>query len=308
VSNLGGLNCPYCRYYNARDDRVCGRCKRHLPPAALSPLIAGLGGVDLWATKALAATSIIVFAFSLKAAGPLAARAIAGGLPIDVLLRFGALTNGLEWAEPWRLVAACFVHISLLHIVMNLFAFAELGRAGEKLVGGTRFVVAYVVTGVAGYVASTFWYGDAPYITAGASGAIFGLDGMLLSDRMVKRDPVWKDMLVRTLVHSFLFYYALRTNQAAHLGGLAAGLLLGSFYALEKRPWKRDTLFGVLAALSVPLIAASLVLPHLGPDIRREPRLKASPGPARRGAPAHRVEPARDAAPSDEGDEGDERE
>jgi membrane associated rhomboid family serine protease len=289
VSRLGGFNCPYCRYYNARDARACGRCERRLPPPALAPLLARVGGVDLWATKALAATSIAVFALQLAASGALGPRAALGAFPARVLLEFGAIATGLERAEPWRLLAACFVHVNLIHIVMNLFALAELGRAGERLVGGSRFVVAYVVTGVVGFAVSALWYGDAPYLTAGASGAVFGLDGVLLGDRMARRDPVWKEMLTRTVVHSFLFYFVLKTNQAAHMGGLAAGLALGALFARERRPWARDGLFAALAAASGLAIVTSLALPHLAPALGPEPR---------RGAPrAAPIGPDADDAP-----------
>ncbi|HEU4535572.1 MAG TPA: rhomboid family intramembrane serine protease [Polyangiaceae bacterium] len=312
MSRLGGVNCPYCRYYNARDERACGRCQRRLPPADLSPLLARLGGVDLWATKALAGVSIVVFALQLVSSGRLGLGSFMGGDPIAVL-RFGGLSNQVAWAEPWgepwRLLAACFVHFNLMHIAMNLFALAELGRAGERLVGGSRFVFAYVVTGVVGFVVSTFWYGADPYLTAGASGAIFGLDGLLLGDRMARRDPVWKDMLVRTVIHSFLFYFVMRTNQAAHMGGLAAGLVLGALFARERHPWKRDGIFAGFAAFSAFAIAASLVLPHLGPAIRAEPRAPAPRGTWRQTDPRpQRRQPAPTPAPAEGEDQAGEGE
>jgi membrane associated rhomboid family serine protease len=308
VSRLGGVNCPYCRYYNARDERTCGRCDRRLPPPNLSPLVAGLGGIELWATKALAGVSIVVFALQLASSGKLGLGSFMGADPIAVL-RFGGLSNQVRWAEawvePWRLLAACFVHFNLMHIVMNMFALAELGRVGERLVGSTRFIFAYVFTGVVGFVVSTFWYGADPFFTAGASGAIFGLDGLLLGDRMARRDPVWKDMLVRTVVHSFLFYFVMRTNQAAHMGGLVAGLALGALFALEKHPWKRDGIFAGLAAFSGFAIVVSLALPHFGPAIRAEPRTPAPRGPFRQTEPLRRRDnaPRPAPAPAEEGED-----
>ena len=266
MSKPGGFMCPFCRQYNARDARHCGRCERLLPPSWLAGPLRNLGTVDLWATKLLAGTSILVFALEMASAGG-ASLNVLTSLPASVLFRFGALANGLPTSEPWRLLAACFVHMGVLHVAMNLLALAELGRVGEPLVKGSRFLITYVVTGIAGFLVSALWYGTRPYLTAGASGAIFGLDGLILGGLLARRDPAWKSMLSRTLVHSFLFYFALggATNQAAHLGGLAAGLGLGFLFGQEKRPWRRDAAAHMLAAAGLVAIIGSLVLSQVSP-------------------------------------------
>ncbi|MCC7539532.1 MAG: rhomboid family intramembrane serine protease [Deltaproteobacteria bacterium] len=256
---LGGFNCPWCRYYNAADAGRCGRCERWLPPPLVASLVRQIREVDLLATKTLAGLCVIVFVLEMATNG-------GGDLPIltgmraSTLIRFGALLgpsvggDELAWSEPWRLLASCFVHMGVLHIAMNLFALVDLGRLLERDNGPQRFVIAFVVTGILGFVASTFWYQwtGSPYVTAGASGAVFGLDGVLLGQMLLRRDPRWKSMLVRTLVYSFVFYFAMGTNQAAHIGGLAAGFLLGVAFQLESRPWK-------IAAITVPLTAVSLL-------------------------------------------------
>lgn len=255
----GGFNCPWCRYYNASDAGRCGRCERWLPPPAIASLLRQAREIDLLATKTLAAMCFAVFALELAAnrGGDLP---IFTGMKQSTLIRFGALagpsTGGdeLAWTEPWRLLASCFVHMGLLHIAFNLLALADLGRIIERENGGQRLVISFVVTGILGFVVSTFWYQytGQPYFTAGASGAVFGIDGVLLSQMMLRRDPRWKSLFVRTLIYSFLFYFALGTNQAAHMGGLAAGLLLGAAFHLESRPWK-------VAAFTVPLTVLCLV-------------------------------------------------
>ncbi|MCC7541777.1 MAG: rhomboid family intramembrane serine protease, partial [Deltaproteobacteria bacterium] len=216
--------------------------------------------VDLLATKTLAGLCVIVFVLEMATNG-------GGDLPIltgmrdSTLVRFGAvpgpylLGRPLDWAEPWRLLASCFVHMGVLHIAMNLFGLVDLGRLLERENGPQRFVIAFVVTGILGFVVSNLWYqwSERPFVvTAGASGAVFGLDGVLLGQMLLRKDPRWKSMLVRTLVYSFVFYFALGTNQAAHIGGLAAGFLLGMAFQLESRPWK-------IAAITVPLTVVSLL-------------------------------------------------
>ena len=260
---IGGFNCPWCRYYNATSERRCGRCEKWLPPRAVAPLFARLRAEDLWATKLLAAVCVLVFALEMATSG--GKLALFSGTKASTLLRFGAVANGLEHSEPWRLLAACFVHMSILHIVMNLVGLADLGRLGEPMVGGPRFLLTFVVTGILGFVASAWWYGTSPYITAGASGAVFGVDGMILGDMMMRKDPRWRGMLGRTIVYSFVFYFAMGTNQAAHLGGLVVGIAMGVMFRFESRPWKIAWLVTSLTVLSLFAIVASLVLPHWSP-------------------------------------------
>jgi len=289
---LGGRVCPFCGAYNALDERRCLRCERRLPPSFLDPMLRSPVIVELWATKLLAGISIVVFALQMGAAGPSQLGWLTG-MPASVLLRFGALTGQLDAVEPWRALSACFVHLGPLHIAMNVLALAELGRVGEKDVGGPRLVLAYVITGVAGFVASAWWYSPGGYTTAGASGAVFGLDGLFIASMAMKGDRRWKTMLVRTVIHSFIFYFMLQggTNQAAHIGGLCAGLGLGVLYARESRPWQRATLVNLVALLSLVAITASLVLPHYSVAWKRQAafervmkRLQAEHGGPGRGA------------------------
>lgn len=269
---LGGFTCPFCGYYNANDATCCGKCERRLPPRVLAGPLRELLGTELWATKLLAGISVAVFTLQMLSDGK--EIGVLSGGRLSTMLRFGGLTNGLEHQEPFRLLAACFVHLGVLHIAMNLIALADLGRTWEGDLGGARFVIAYVVTGIVGFLASALWYGSARYYTAGASGAVFGLDGVLLAGMAVRRDRRWKDMLVRTLIYSFVFYFALGTNQAAHIGGLVAGLVLGVLYGIESRPWRIQTLVGALAALGVLASIASIVMSMRSPVWRHQADLE----------------------------------
>lgn len=266
----GGFLCPWCRGYNASDERVCGRCGRRLPSSGVSAVLRSFFGVELLATKALLVANIFIYALQtadmMSQSGPAAFFSSLERMNISTLLRFGALTNGLEIAEPFRLLSACFVHMSLLHIIFNMMALVQLGRVGEEALGTARFLITYVFSGILGFAASGAWYlwGEQgrPYITAGASGAVFGITGLVIAGLAVRRDPRWKEVLVQQLVYSFIMYYALKTNQAAHLGGLVVGIGLGVVFWLEARPWKLAWAANTLAALSTLAILASLALPH----------------------------------------------
>jgi rhomboid protease GluP len=261
---LGGFLCPFCRYYNASDATVCARCEKRLPPPGLSGAVHSLLSIELWATKLLAAISIVVFALELAVGGKNVRFGLTG-MPISTLLRFGSMSNDLQADEPWRLLAACFVHMGVLHVAMNMLALGNLGRLIEPEVKGPRLLLAYVVTGIAGFAATIWWYGDKPYITAGASGAIFGLEGLLVGSLAAKRDPRWKDLVKQIAFSSILLAVAFPVNNAAHGGGFLAGLMLGAAAQKESRPWKVASAINIAAALSVVAIVASLVLAQRSP-------------------------------------------
>jgi rhomboid protease GluP len=258
----GGDNCPFCWHYNPNDARRCGRCDQVLPPPGASRFLRDILGEELWATKVLFVINVFVFACEMADAGKQAFGLSLVGVPMSTLVRFGAIAGPVGANEPYRVLSACFVHMGIIHVGMNMMSLIDLGRTGESSVGGARFTIAYVVTGIVGFFVSNLWYGADGAITAGASGAVFGLLGMLLGGMAVRRDPRWKDMLVRTLLFSVVFYYMLRTNQAAHMGGLVTGIALGVLFAVESRPWRRAIVMNLLAAVMLVGCIVSLVLPH----------------------------------------------
>ena len=94
----------------------------------------------------------------------------------ETLMAFGVKSNPeIAMGQWWRFVTPIFLHIGLLHIFFNSYALWVVGPQVEKLYGGARFVILYVLTGVAS-VASSYFYRPADK-SAGASGAIFGLLG-----------------------------------------------------------------------------------------------------------------------------------
>jgi rhomboid protease GluP len=264
--SLGGFNCPFCNFYNANDERTCSRCERRLPPPMLAGVFRALKLSELPATKILGALSVIVFGLQVADAGGIGGDFLRG-MQMSTLLRFGAITTETAWSEPYRWLASCYVHMGVMHIGMNMLALADLGKQGEERVGSGLFAVSYVLTGIAGFVASALWYGHDPYITAGASGAVFGLMGVTLGERARRGDKSWREMLVRALVLSFVYYFLLHTNQAAHLGGLALGLGLG-YFATHRLTIKYPAGLAFAAAGGIVLSLVCLVLPHLSPRWR----------------------------------------
>jgi rhomboid protease GluP len=101
---------------------------------------------------------------------------------IDTLVRFGATNTGMILAgQWWRLVTGTFVHITLLHILLNMWCLWNLGLFGEPLLGRRGLVVVYLLTGTAGMLLSLIWTPTGSDLTtAGASGAVFGIAGILI--------------------------------------------------------------------------------------------------------------------------------
>src|SRR5699024_3633976 len=95
----------------------------------------------------------------------------------EVLIRFGAKVNGLinkgEW---WRFLTPIFIHIGLVHLLFNSFALYIFGPTAEWLFGWLYLFLFYLLTGVGGNIVSYIF--DPRSISAGASGAIYGLFGM----------------------------------------------------------------------------------------------------------------------------------
>lgn len=146
-----------------------------------------------------------------------------------VLLRFGALESTLlahgEW---WRLITPVFLHIGITHFLFNSFSLYLLGPQLEWLFGRWRFIILYLLTGVMGNLA-TVYLGTAG-ISAGASGAIYGLLGVYVYLFLFRRgsmDPdTGKGLLALVGINLVISIITPTINLTAHLGGLIAGFLL----------------------------------------------------------------------------------
>lgn len=269
---LGGQICPWCRKFTPLDESRCEHCERWVPPPPVSDVLREILKVEYPVTKILLGANIIVYGLEMifsrvaevpKMSGaPNSVSVLFGGIPTSVLLRTGALATGLEQSEPWRLITACFVHGGIIHLGMNMMGLVDLGRGIEPRAGSGRFTLAYLFSGLMGYVASVWWYGTKPYITVGASGAIYGLMGFFLVELIFKKHPAWKEMLIRTILFGALMGYAMPINNSAHIGGALAGALCGFLASMEKRPWTKTLYLNWLAAGALIASLITLVLPH----------------------------------------------
>ncbi|TWG31207.1 rhomboid protease GluP [Geobacillus sp. C56-T2] len=176
----------------------------------------------------------------------------------DVLIHYGAKFNPLiETGEWWRFLTPMVLHIGLLHLLTNTFALYYLGMTVERLYGSLRFLVIYITAGFFGTLASFLF---TPSLSAGASGAIFGLFGALLYFGTVYRHLFFRTMgmnVVSLIVINLLFGLLVPgIDNAGHIGGLIGGFLAAGAVHLPKHAaWGRQ--FRALAA-AVLLAAAGL--------------------------------------------------
>ncbi len=262
--------CPYCRELNSVGEKRCFRCGRRLPGPAADGLLRGfreLLGVEAPMTRVLLFLELAVFALcvivdrSLPLGTGGSLLGLSGSFKASTLLRFGALGGSLGQSEPWRLLSAVFVHAGILHIGMNLWVFTSLGREIEGAIGGARFVLLFLLSGVLGYVASEWWYAPFHPLTMGASGGVFGEIGAVVGILGARRDPRWRGVFVRNLIYALLLSVVLgNVNTSAHLGGFAAGIGLGFLFGYD-RVWRRfEKALRVLAAAGLIAVVASVGL------------------------------------------------
>jgi len=147
---------------------------------------------------------------------------------------FGPLTMSGEW---WRLLTCVFVHGNLIHIATNMYGLWILGRIAESVYGHWTFAAVYLLCGLSGSVASIVW--NPNVLGVGASGAVFGVAGALIASFYLGEFSLPRSELmgtVRTLVVVLginLIFGGMSSDidNAAHIGGLIMGLILGALIA-----------------------------------------------------------------------------
>jgi rhomboid protease GluP len=167
---------------------------------------------------------------------------------VGQLLHWGADNGGLvlQGGEWWRLTTSTFVHVGVIHLATNMWCLWNLGLLGEPLLGPIGTVAVYLLTGIAGNLLSIAVNPDLPggpnsVVGAGASGAVFGLAGVLIILLKSKLLPV-PEFELKKLRRSVIYFAVLnfvlgastllipsviRIDNMAHLGGFLSGLALG---------------------------------------------------------------------------------
>jgi membrane associated rhomboid family serine protease len=216
-----------------------------------------------------------------------------GAFPEEVLYAYGAKTNYLihhahQW---WRFVTPVFIHVNLPHVLINMYSLWVIGPWVEKLYGSAKFVVFWIATGIAGVVASyltvvpgsrpgliaSFLIKSADEPSAGASGALFGLVGVLFVFGLKYRRELPEGfkrafgtgMLPVILLNLGIGFLGRGfIDNAAHMGGLLSGAALASVVSY-KRPGASTGMtiawrVAQIAALVLVVVCFVMVARHFG--------------------------------------------
>mmetsp|Transcript_7139 Transcript_7139/g.21880 ORF Transcript_7139/g.21880 Transcript_7139/m.21880 type:complete len:463 (+) Transcript_7139:199-1587(+) len=153
------------------------------------------------------------------------------GPSLETLIDLGAkVTILIQDGQVWRLFSATFLHAGWLHLLGNLVVAIPLGILLERIYGFVRMATIYLVSGIGGNLLSAVFYPDA--VTVGASGAVFGLIGVVFVDTIgnwKKIERPWLKMggLIFTIVVSFGLGLLPGIDNFAHIGGWAVGMATG---------------------------------------------------------------------------------
>jgi len=193
-----------------------------------------------------------------------------GSESIETLIKYGAKYNPaiLIDGEWWRIVSSMFLHIGFIHLLMNMLAVYYLGTLVERIYGSFRFIVIYFLAGIGAGLAS---FAFTTSVSAGASGALFGLFGALLFFGLI-----YKGLFLRTIGINLLILIGVnivfgfmvpQIDNSAHLGGLITGFIAAGIVHLpnKKQPIKQVIAFSVYTVMLTSLIIFGIQNNHNDP-------------------------------------------
>lgn len=195
------------------------------------------------ATYTLVGINFAVYLLTLWQSHSIVAPTFRDNFSFSLLCNGGYVIFAGQW---WRVVTSVFVHFSWIHIGANMWCLWNLGLLGEPLLGEFGMFAAFLLTGVAGNLLSVAIH-PVPFgqpggiLSAGASGAVFGIAGVLL---VLLRSPllpipqfelkkirrsVWYFALLNFVIDGGLlvFQSTIKIDNMAHLGGFLSGILFG---------------------------------------------------------------------------------
>ena len=214
---------------------------------------AAFEGTGAKVTKALIGVNVAVYVAELATGGGV------NGTGSTIYLHgvlFGPLLEQGEW---WRLMTAAFLHYGPVHLLLNMVALYWFGSLLEERIGSGRYLLLYLVSGLAGSAGALLWSNGFLTPTVGASGAIFGILGAgLVLER--QRDYVFGGSALGVIVINFVFTFSISgISKGGHVGGLVGGILcalgltrFGRGHAVYGRP-------GLIGVATIVLVGVASI-------------------------------------------------
>jgi rhomboid protease GluP len=184
---------------------------------------------------------------------------------VEDLLKWGADfgPSTLLEVQPWRVITCAFVHIGLVHLLVNMWSLWIIGRFCERLYGNLGFALIYLLSAVGGSLASLAW--NPLVVSAGASGALFGIDGAMLaflylrpSDIPAEHLKSLRNEVLRIIGINLVLGLGMQFDNAAHIGGLVTGAIAGALVAQDLREPERTGVLRLARLLGVVVLLGGM--------------------------------------------------
>ena len=188
-----------------------------------------------------------------------------GSENVGTLLMFGANYRPLvQIGEVWRLVTSMFLHIGVVHLIVNMYSLYIIGKQLESFLGRTKFLIVYLGSGILGSLLSVVVHSN---ISAGASGAIFGLLGSLLYFGYHYRlylGTVLKTQVIPIIILNLLIGFLVPgIDNFAHIGGLVGGYLLTMALGVPGKSKKSDQINGIIVLVLLVAFLSYMLFGYL---------------------------------------------
>jgi membrane associated rhomboid family serine protease len=210
-------------------------------------------GTGALVTKTLVGLNVLVYVITCVQGSGLNSP---GGSLFEKWLLFGpAVANG-DW---WRLITSAFLHASLLHIGFNMYFLWFVGAPVEAALGRGRFLLVYMVSGLAGSAGALVLTPDKP--TVGASGALFGILGAALVLERQRNYVLGGSALALIVINLILSFALANISIGGHIGGLIGGILCTlvlSKFGRGHAAYSRVGAWGIAGVVGVGLLSVAV--------------------------------------------------
>ena len=175
-----------------------------------------------------------------------------GSTNSQILLKYGANLDILvKNGEYYRLFTCIFLHIGIMHLICNMYSLYVIGREVESLFGKVKYIIIFILSGIFGSIMSIAFTHNT--ISAGASGAIFGLLGALLyfgiNYRTYLGEAIKRTIIPIIVVNLIIGFFAEGIDLAAHIGGLVGGVFVSMMVGIPDKSKTRDIVNGTILTI-----------------------------------------------------------
>ena len=214
---------------------------------------AAFEGTGAKVTKALVAINVAVYVAELVTGGGV------NGTGSTIYLHgvlYGPLVEQGDW---WRLLTAAFLHYGPVHLILNMVGLYWFGSLLEERIGAARYLMLYLVSGLAGSAGALLWSNGFLTPTVGASGAIFGILGAgLVLER--QRDYVFGGSAMGVILINFVLTFSISSiSKGGHIGGLVGGILCALGLTRFGRGHAAYGRLGVLGLATIVLVGIASI-------------------------------------------------